>query len=300
MSTNPAVRRLHNDLVKMHRAAASVTKAQASVKTDGAAEKSALAQLKSQEQAIVDSFSNPATPPTPQTELAALQKMFGLGQQEVQTQDKFEKKIAGDKQTVAKDKAQEKKDRQQALKDLKPAEYHLSLKDTNAARKQLGLKALSKPVRVDGNAKLQKAVSIAEQAVHMEQTRHNYDYTQAYGGRTNYGRGPTGTGPNGRASFDCSGFVGAVYKAAGLPSPYTVGYEGTSFDVAGCKNMQQVSEAQAKPGDVVVFPDHIALYIGHGNCISMGQEGDPKVVSVAAEAAYQNRGIQGFYHPKGT
>jgi len=30
----------------------------------------------------------------------------------------------------------------------------------------------------------------------------------------------------------------------------------------------------------------------------MGQEGDPKVVSVAAEAAYHNRGIEGFYHPK--
>ncbi len=300
MSTNPAVRRLHNDLVKMHHAAAAVKKAQATVKTDGAAEKKALAQLKAQEQAIVDSFANPTTPPTPQQELSALQQMFGLGQKEVQTQDRFDARLAGDKKAVTRDQALGKKDRQQALEDLKPAEYHLSLKDTNAARKQLGLKPLDKPVRVQGNAKLQKAVNIAEQAVHLEQSQHCYDYTQAYGARTNYGRGPTGKGPNGRATFDCSGFVGAVYKAAGLPSPYTVGYEGTSFDVAGCKNMQQVSQSQAKPGDVVVFPDHIALYIGHGNCISMGQEGDPAVVSVAAEAAYQNRGIQGFYHPKGT
>jgi cell wall-associated NlpC family hydrolase len=299
MSTNAAVRRLHTDLTKMHQAAASEKKAQTSVKTDGNAEKKALAGLQSQEQAIVDSFNNLQAPPTQAQQMAALKQMFSLGEKQVQTQDRFDNKIAGDKKSITKDKALEKKDKKQALKDLKPAEYHLSLKDTNAARKQLGLKALSKPVRVDSSAKMQKAVNIAEQAVHMEQTRHNYDYTQAYGARTNYGRGPTGTGPNGRATFDCSGFVGAVYKAAGLPSPYTVGYEGTSFDVAACKNMQKVSQSQAKPGDVVVFPDHIALYIGGGNCISMGQEGDPKVVSVAAEAAYQNRGIQGFYHPKG-
>ena len=93
--------------------------------------------------------------------------------------------------------------------------------------------------------------------------------------------------------------IARALKAAGLKAPYTVGYTGTSYDVANNPNMQKVSESQAKPGDVVVFPDHIALYIGGGKCISMGQEGDPAVVTVAAEAAYDNRGIQGFYHLKG-
>jgi peptidoglycan hydrolase-like protein with peptidoglycan-binding domain len=162
------------------------------------------------------------------------------------------------------------------------------------------LAELKKVAAADSRSQgLSKAVKIAMEAVKMEQSSHCYDYTQAYGGRTNYGLGPTTRQGNGRISFDCSGFVGAVYKAAGLKAPYTVGYTGTSFDVAGNPNMQQVSERQAKPGDVVVFPDHIALYIGNGQCISMGQEGDPAIVSVAAEAAYNHRGIQGFYHLKG-
>jgi hypothetical protein len=301
MSTNAAVRRLHTDLTKMHSAAAAEKKATASVKTDGAAEKKAMGQIKSQEQSILDSFANPTTPPTAQDQMAALQKMFSLGQKEVQTQDKFDNKLAGDKKSITKDKALEKKDKKQALKDLKPAEYHLSLKDTNSARKQLGLKPLDKPLRVDNtSAKLQKAVNIAMQGVHLEQSQHCYDYTQSFGARTNFGRGPTTKGPNGRITFDCSGFVGAVYKAAGLPAPYTVGYTGTSFDVQGCKNMQQVSEAQAKPGDVVVFPGHISLYIGGGKAVSMGGQGDPMVLSVADEAAYEHRGIVGFFRPKGS
>ena len=147
MATNPAVRRLHTDLTKMHQAQAAEKKAQASVKTDGAKEKSALQSIKSQEQSIIDSFSNTQTPPTPQDELAALQKMFALGQKEVQTKDRFDAQIAKDKAAVKKDAKAVQADRKQALKDLKPAEFHLSLKDTNAARKQLGLKALSKPVR---------------------------------------------------------------------------------------------------------------------------------------------------------
>jgi peptidoglycan hydrolase-like protein with peptidoglycan-binding domain len=163
------------------------------------------------------------------------------------------------------------------------------------------LAKLKKVAAADSNSRgLAKAVSIAKHAVELEQSSGCYDYTQDPGARTNYGLGPTTRQSDGRITFDCSGFVGAVYKAAGLKAPYTVGYTGTSFDVAGNPNMQKVSEQQAKPGDVVVFPDHIALYIGGGMCISMGQEGDPAIVSVAAEAAYHNRGIQGFYHLKGT
>jgi cell wall-associated NlpC family hydrolase len=189
------------------------------------------------------------------------------------------------------------RDRARGRNDLEPAEYKMNLKSTNDARKALGLKAVDHVIRP--SQKLDKAVQIAKSAVALEARTGAYDYTESYGARTNYGHGPTSRNGSGRISFDCSGFVGAVYKKAGLPSPYTVGYEGTSFDVAGCKNMQKVSERNAKPGDVVVFPDHIALYLGHGRCISMGQQGDPKEVTVAEEAAYKNRGIQGFYHPKG-
>jgi cell wall-associated NlpC family hydrolase len=202
-----------------------------------------------------------------------------------------------DAKALAHAKSAVQRDRQRGRKDLEPAEYKMGLKGTNDARKALGLHAVNHVIRPD--QKLGKAVDIAKAAVALEAKHGTYDYTESYGARTNYGHGPTSRNSSGRISFDCSGFVGAVYKKAGLPSPYTVGYEGTSFDVAGCKNMKKVSEKDAKPGDVVVFPDHIALYVGHGKCISMGQQGDPKEVTVAEEAAYKNRGIQGFYHPKG-
>src|SRR5206468_7231238 len=139
-----------------------------------------------------------------------------------------------------------------ALKDLPAAEYKMGLKATNHVRRELGLKAVHHVIRPESRG-MAKAVNIALQAVRKEQSSHCYDYTQSYGARTNYGRNPLQRGSSGRITFDCSGFVGAVYKAAGLPAPYTVGYGGTSFDVAGCKNMQKVSASQAKPGDVVVF-----------------------------------------------
>ncbi|HEY4219685.1 MAG TPA: NlpC/P60 family protein, partial [Myxococcota bacterium] len=235
------------------------------------------------------------------------QKVAGLQQQVAHHRaaahaarvDVTSERAAAKKETHAltHEKAVVKSDRMHGKKDLLSAEYKMGLKGTNDARKALGMHAVDHVIRP--HQKLNNAVKIAEQAVQLQQRSHAYDYTQDFGARTNYGHGPTTKNGSGRITFDCSGFIGSVYKAAGLPSPYTVGYTGTSFDVAACKNMQKVSEAHAKPGDVVVFPDHIALYLGHGKCISMGQEGDPKVVTVAEEAAYKNRGIQGFYHPKG-
>jgi len=298
MSVNKAVHTLNVDLSHLSKAEKNEKKASTAVTKAGASEKSALANIQAQEKAIVDQFT--ASPPTdaaPQTQ--ELNQLFGLGEKYVQTQDKFGKQIASDKKTAAKDKKAVTSDRKQGLKDLKPAEYHLNLKQTNADRKELGLKSVKKVIRPPASAGLTKAVKIAEQAVSLERSQHCYDYTQTYGARTNYGLSPTTKQKDGRITFDCSGFVGAVYKAAGLKAPYTVGYTGTSYDVANNPNMQKVSESQAKPGDVVVFPDHIALYIGGGKCISMGGEGEPAVVTVAAEAAYKNRGIQGFYHLRG-
>lgn len=147
MSTNPAVRRLNTDLKHMHQAAAAEKKDTKAIATDKAAEKKALAQIKDQQQKIIDSFGNTTTPPTPEDQLAALQKMFALGQKQVQTQDKFDNKIAGDKKHVAHDKALVKKDKKAALSHLHAAELHMGLKETNRDRKELGLKALKKPVR---------------------------------------------------------------------------------------------------------------------------------------------------------
>jgi hypothetical protein len=51
-----------------------------------------------------------------------------------------------------------------------------------------------------------------------------------------------------------------------------------------------------------VFPEpngHVVIYTGQGNCISMGGDSGPQVATVAAEAAYANRGIEGYYRIPG-
>ncbi len=299
MTVNTAVRTLHNDLTKMRDAKSTEKKAVAGLTAAGVTEKATLAKIATKSQSIVDQFTSATTPLPPAQTQKLLTQQFNLGKQEANTVSRFDSTVTKDNKAIAKDKTAVSADRKVALKDLRPAEFHMNLSDTNRVRNELGLKSVNKVIRPPVNQGLTKAVKIATQAVDLERKSGCYDYTQDYGARTNYGSDPL-TKHNGRITFDCSGFVGSVYKAAGLPAPYTVGYGGTSYDVAGNSHMQKVSEAQAKPGDVVVFPDHIALYIGGGKCISMGQEGDPKVVTVADEAAYNNRGIQGFYHPKGT
>jgi hypothetical protein len=146
MTVNKAVRKLHNDLSKLHQAEGTEKKAEAKVKADQAGEKKALASLAAQQSQLIDAFV--AAPPTDPTQLQKLLGQFvTLGEKQAQTQDSFSKRIAGDHQAVSHDKKAIGSDKKAALKDLKPAEYHLSLKDTNAARKQLGLGALKKPLR---------------------------------------------------------------------------------------------------------------------------------------------------------
>jgi cell wall-associated NlpC family hydrolase len=55
---------------------------------------------------------------------------------------------------------------------------------------------------------------------------------------------------------DCSGFVHEVYAHFGISTPrYS-----QSFKTAG----QPVSYNNMKAGDVVVYPGHVAIYIGNG------------------------------------
>jgi cell wall-associated NlpC family hydrolase len=295
MSVSSAVLKLNHDLSRMKKAQGTEKDAETRQKTAVSNEKTAAASLKTRQSQVVDEFSSGQI--TSAQERVALKQLSAEGSK---TERAFTRRDEQDQKAIVHDKKAVAKDRHQALEDLKPAEYELGLKATNRDRQELGLNAVHKVIRAPFESQLSKAVSIATRAVDLEQSQHCYDYTEDYGARTNYGLGVLSKQRDGRITFDCSGFVGAVYRAAGLPSPYTVGYAGTSYDVAACKNMKQISGSEAKPGDVVVFPDHIALCIGDGKCISMGEEGEPKVVTIAEEAAYENRGIQGCYAPKGS
>lgn len=161
-----AVKTLQNDLQRYRSAQkretaarTAVKKAQATHTKDVSAQKQTLADLASQKQNVLDLFeSAPTKPLTTEDSQKLLQQLFDLGQKEVQTRDSFARKLASDRSAIAKDQKavtkdhqSVKADHQRALKDLRPAEYKLGLKATNAYRKDLGLKAVDKVVRPPEN-----------------------------------------------------------------------------------------------------------------------------------------------------
>lgn len=96
---------------------------------------------------------------------------------------------------------------------------------------------------------------------------------------------------------DCSGFVTLVYKAAGAPDPNGGSYqkgEPTSSYIEFAHGQKVLAASTVQPGDLVFFPDHVAVCIGHGMCVSHGSEGGPRIVSIASEAAYKSRGTLGY------
>lgn len=98
---------------------------------------------------------------------------------------------------------------------------------------------------------------------------------------------------------DCSSFVTWLYYAAGANDPNGKHYNGTGYTGTLWENGHRTTSP--KPGDLVFFGSptasdaHVAVYIGNGLVVSQGGPGPgPRVVSVAAEAAYENRGVYGY------
>jgi cell wall-associated NlpC family hydrolase len=145
----------------------------------------------------------------------------------------------------------------------------------------------STPAGVNG-----AAAAMAEKALAEQQKSHPYKYV--YGG----GRGPGVKLFGGAGEFDCSSFTIYCYKEAGLKDPAGMNYSPIGATESMINNCNKVASPQ--PGDLCFFGEvghtiHVTIYVGNGEAISMGGEGDPRrgPATTTGPSAFL-----GYYRPK--
>lgn len=150
-------------------------------------------------------------------------------------------------------------------------------------------------VGADGQGVLAAIVAAAQKAVTLQAQTNKYRYAQVR-------PMPSSLFEPGTLELDCSSFVTLCYKAGDAPDPngplYNYNGEGNTRSLIA--NGTLVNEPQ--PGDLVFLghdpdgkPSHVVIFVGDGDCISMGTEGEPKVVPLLGELQYFGGVTDGAY-----
>ena len=93
-------------------------------------------------------------------------------------------------------------------------------------------------------------------------------------------------GATGPSSYDCSGLTQYAWAAAGV---YLTHYTGSQWNEG-----RQISHGDARPGDLVFFPDHVGIYIGNDQMVHAPQPGQ----SVGVASIYNvGKPVTGFVRP---
>jgi hypothetical protein len=296
MSVNKSVHKLNVELQKMNKAEKAERAAEASEKKLGTTEKNTLSQISGQEQAIFDQFQS-GTLTTAQQQ-KALTQLFGLGEKEQKAVDAYKTNLAKDKASVAKDKKAVSADHKAALKDLKPAELHLSLKQTNADRKELGLKGLKKAIR-EPSGKGADAIKAGRSVL-----GQNIQSLKYHGPLAKY----LDKWPSDHVC--CANFVSAALEKAGLikPSEHSDAVSGLASNLSRDHKWQKVSSAHMKPGDVVCFEvpgeghmAHVEMFAGYKNGVAefIGSNNVNSDGSQRISEGHVGYHIDAVYHYKG-
>jgi cell wall-associated NlpC family hydrolase len=134
-----------------------------------------------------------------------------------------------------------------------------------------------------------------DQAESQEVERNAVTIAQDYDNRgVTYSSG--GDASDGGSTSDCSHFVNDVLQQAGVDVPYT-----TTAGMANSPNFQEVEEADARPGDVIVQGNHMGIYTGTDpegvvQGVQMGNHG-AQTAPWGPGGWFSNAGDLRFYRP---
>ncbi|WP_232344114.1 C40 family peptidase [Actinoplanes awajinensis] len=92
-------------------------------------------------------------------------------------------------------------------------------------------------------------------------TRGGMNAVIAYA-RSQVGKRYVHGGEGSRGGFDCSGLTRQAYARAGMRLPHSSG--------AQASRARRVPRGQARPGDLVIGPGHVGIYMGRGMMIDAG------------------------------